>query len=88
MTTEEAQALRIKDVPLFTEYMKKTWASTDEYLKTLAPAELDRVVSMKFVGDMPLGRVLAQVGVTHGYTHVGEVELARTLVGAAPPAPH
>jgi hypothetical protein len=39
---------------------------------------------MKFVGDMPLVRVLAVVGVTHGFTHFGEVELARTLVGAGP----
>jgi hypothetical protein len=87
MTTEEAQALRIKDVPLFTEYVKKVWASTDDYLKTLTPTELDRVVAMKFVGEMPLARVLASVGVTHGFTHFGEIDLARTLVGATAVAP-
>jgi hypothetical protein len=84
MSTEEAQALRIKDIPLFAGYMKKVWASTDEYLASLTPAELERVVPMKFVGDMPVARVLAFVGVTHGFTHLGEVELARTLVGAGP----
>jgi hypothetical protein len=31
---------------------------------------------------MPAIRVLLQVGVTHGFTHLGEIELARTLVGA------
>jgi hypothetical protein len=82
MSTEEAQALRIKDVPLFAGYMKKVWASTDEYVKRLTPADLDRKIALKFVGEMTLARVLAMVGITHGFTHFGEIELARTLVGA------
>src|ERR1051325_2429046 len=31
MTTEDAHALRIKDLELFREYMRKVWASTDEF---------------------------------------------------------
>ena len=84
MSTEDAQALRIKDVRLFTEYMTKTWESTEAYVKALTPTELERKVALKFVGEMPVARVLAQVGVTHGFTHFGEIELARTLVGATP----
>ena len=84
MSTAEAQALRIKDVPLFVEYVKNVWASTETYVRALTPAELDRKVALKFVGEMPVARVLAQVGVTHGFTHFGEIELACTLVGAAP----
>ena len=30
MSTEEAQALRIKDIPLFQEYTQKVWAGTEE----------------------------------------------------------
>jgi hypothetical protein len=82
MTTQEAQALRLKDVPLFTGYMKKVWASTEEYLTSLKDGDLDRVIPMKFVGDLPLARVLGTVGITHGFTHYGEIDLARTLVGA------
>ena len=82
MSTEEAHALRIRDVPLFVGYMKKVWASTEEYVQTLSPAELDRKVALKFVGEMPVARVFAMVGITHGFTHFGEIELARTLVGA------
>jgi hypothetical protein len=82
MPSAEAQALRIKDVPLFAGYMKKVWASTDEYVKRLTPADLDRKIALKFVGEMTLARVLAMVGITHGFTHFGEIELARTLVGA------
>jgi len=36
MSTEEAHALRLRDVPLFVGYMKKVWASTEEYVKALA----------------------------------------------------
>jgi hypothetical protein len=81
MTTAEAQALRIKDLGLFREYMRKVWASTDEYLARVDPAALDAVVTIKPLGEMPAIRALAQVCVSHGFTHVGEIELARTLVG-------
>jgi hypothetical protein len=39
-------------------------------------------VTVKPLGEMTVGRVLAQVCVSHGFQHVGEMELARTLVGA------
>ena len=81
MTTQEAQAFRIKDLGLFREYVKKVWASTDEYLAKVDPATLDATVTIKPLGDMPAIRALAQVCVGHGFTHVGEIELARTLVG-------
>ena len=81
MTTQEAQALRLKDLGLFREYMAKVWASTDEFLAKVDPASLDATVTIKPLGDMPGIRALAQVCVSHGFTHVGELELARTLVG-------
>ena len=81
MTTQEAQALRLKDLALFREYMAKVWASTDEFLAKVDPASLDATVTIKPLGDMPGSRALAQVCVSHGFTHVGELELARTLVG-------
>jgi hypothetical protein len=84
MSAAEAQALRITDVPLFADYLKKVWASTEAYVPSLTASDLDRKIALKFVGEMPLARVLALVGVTHGFTHFGEIELARTLVGASP----
>jgi hypothetical protein len=80
MSTAEAQALRIKDVGLFREYMQRVWASTDEFLARVDPAALDATVTIKPLGDMPGIRALAQVCVSHGFTHAGEIELARTLV--------
>ena len=82
MSTEEAQALRIKDVPLFREYMARVWAETDELMAGASPALLEKVVTVKPLGDMTVVQCLGQVGLTHGMTHLGEIELARTLVGA------
>lgn len=81
MSTEEAQALRIKDLDVFREYVQKVWASTDELLAGDA-ALLDKTVSVKPLGEMPAFRALGQVCLAHGMMHVGEIELARTLVGA------
>jgi len=82
MSTEEAQALRIKDVPLFREYMGKVWAGTDELIASASPALLEKVITVKPLGDMTVVQCLGQVGLTHGMTHLGEIELARTLIGA------
>ena len=84
MSPQEAQALRIKDLPLFREYVGKVWASTDDYLAKVDPVALDATVTIKPLGEMPAVRALMQVCVTHGFMHVGEIELARTLVGARP----
>jgi hypothetical protein len=84
MSTAEAQALRIKDVDLFREYMQRAWASTEELWATAEPAFFEKTVTVKPLGEMPAIRALGQVVVAHGMMHVGQVELTRTLVGAAP----
>jgi len=82
MSTAEAQALRIKDIPLFKEYMQKVWAETDALLARNDAALLDRTVMIRPVGEMHAMRALGHVCLTHGMQHFGEIELARTLVGA------
>jgi hypothetical protein len=84
MTVAEAQALRIKDLDLFREYMRQVWASTEDLCATAEPAFFDRTVTVKPLGDMPAVRALGQIVVSHGMMHVGQMELARTLGGAAP----
>jgi len=84
MSTAEAQALRIKDIPLFQEYMQKVWAETDALIARNDPALLDRSVTIRPLGDMHAMRALGHVCLTHGMQHFGEIELARTLVGAGP----
>src|SRR4029450_6958383 len=50
MSTQEAQALRIKDLGLFREYVKKVGPSTDEYRDKFDPATLDASVTIKPLG--------------------------------------
>ncbi len=72
-----------QDVPLFREYMGKVWASTDELLaRADRDAVLGKTVTVKPLGEMPAIVALGNVCLTHGMTHFGEIELARTLVGA------
>jgi hypothetical protein len=83
MSTAEAQALRIKDLPLFREYVGKVWASTDEFLaRPNRDAVLGKTITVKPLGEMPALVALGTVCLTHGMTHFGEIELARALVGA------
>jgi len=84
MSTAEAQALRIKDLGAFKEYMSKVWASTEALIAKNDPALLDRNVTVRPLGEMPALRALGMVCLTHGMTHFGEIELARTIVGAGP----
>jgi len=84
MPTAEAHALRIHDVELFGEYMQKVWGSTEDFFASADPAVFDRTVTVKPLGEMTVLRALTQVCVSHGLTHVGEIELLRTLVGSRP----
>jgi hypothetical protein len=83
MTPAEAQALRIRDIPLFREYMGKVWASTEELFERAGrePAALDKTVLIKPLGEMDAVRALGQVCLSHGLGHHGEIELIRTLLG-------
>jgi len=82
MPVAEAQALRIKDISAFKEYMGKVWAATEALIAKNDAALLDRMVTIRPLGEMHAMRALGQVCLTHGMQHFGEIELARTLVGA------
>lgn len=83
MSAADAQALRIKDVDLFREYMQRVWKSTDDLFATASPGFFDKSVTLKPLGEMPAFRAIGQVIASHGMMHVGQMELARTLVGAS-----
>ena len=44
--------------------------------------DLDTVITIKPLGDMPAVHAVGQVVVAHGMMHFGQMELIRTLVGA------
>jgi len=84
MSVEDAHALRINDIPAFRQYMQDVWASTSEWLANPDRNAFDQIVTVKPLGEMPKIRALGQVCMTHGFTHLGELELIRTLLGLKP----
>jgi hypothetical protein len=81
MPTAEAQALRIRDLALFKDYVGKVWASTEEFLARTEPAALDATVTVRGLGEMPGVRALGLVCVSHAFSHLGEIDVTRTLLG-------
>jgi hypothetical protein len=68
---------------LFRDYVAKVWASTDELLaRPDRDTVLGKTIMVKPLGEMPGIVALGTVCLTHGMTHLGEIELARTLAGA------
>jgi len=81
MSDEDASNFRISSLPDFRRYMTGVWAATDEYLAAVAPADIDKPVTIKPVGEMSLLQALGGMCLTHGYRHLGEIEYARGIVG-------
>ena len=84
MSSEDAQAMRITDIPAFLQYRDEVWASTKQWLSNPDASEFDKIIQVKPLGEMPKIRALGQVCMTHGFTHLGEIELIRTLQGLPP----
>jgi len=95
-TVAEMEHQRIGDYDAFKEYQRTVFDRTEAWLATLDPAEFARVVIERpfppQVASTYSARVAGPVGITvldatecwlyqHGLRHMGEIELARGLVG-------
>jgi hypothetical protein len=95
-TVDEMIHQRIGDYEAFQEYMRAVFARTEAWLDQLDPAELRRVVITRpfppQIASTYSARVAGPEGITlldatecwiyqHGLRHMGEIELARGLVG-------
>ncbi|MGH9080706.1 MAG: DinB family protein [Acidimicrobiales bacterium] len=95
-TVAEMVHQRIGDYQAFEDYMRAVFTRTEEWLEKLDPAELTRVVIARplppQVASTYSARVAGPEGITlldatecwiyqHGLRHMGEIELARGLVG-------
>jgi hypothetical protein len=95
-TVAEMVDQRIGDYEAFQEYMRLVFDRTEVWLDALDPAELDRIVIPRpfppQVASTYSARVAGPAGITlldaaecwiyqHGLRHMGEIELARGLVG-------
>jgi hypothetical protein len=95
-TVDEMVLQRMGDYDAFQEYMRAVFDRTEAYLDDLDPAELTRVVVPRpfppQIASTYSARVAGPDGITvldafecwlyqHGLRHMGEIELARGLVG-------
>ncbi|MBM3798895.1 MAG: DinB family protein [Actinobacteria bacterium] len=95
-TVDEMVHQRIGDLEAFRDYMRAVFSRTENWLAGLAPDELDRVVITRpfppQIASTFSARVAGDPGITvldgfecwiyqHGLRHMGEIELARGLVG-------
>ena len=95
-TVDEMIHQRIGDYDAYIEYQRAVFARTHAHLAAIEPAELDRVVIPHpfppQVATTYSARVAGPQGITvldgfecwiyqHGLRHMGEIELARGLVG-------
>ena len=95
-TVDEMIEQRIGDYEAFKEYMRAVFSRTEHWLTHLQPDDLDRVVIGRpfppQIASTYSARVAGEQGITvldaaecwiyqHGLRHMGEIELARGLVG-------
>ena len=82
MTSEQADAVVLRDLGLWREYQQGVWEVTGEYLGSMDPDEFDsRRVTIKPLPEMSLWDGLYGVCLSHGYRHIGEIEYARGIIG-------
>lgn len=80
MPVDEAHALRIPDPAAFMEYMHQVWHSTEEWLANPDESQFSQPVTVRPLGEMPKIRALGQVGMSHGWGHLGEIDHIRVLM--------
>jgi hypothetical protein len=95
-TVDEMIHQRIGDYDAFIEYQRAVFSRTETWLDELEPAALERVIIPRplppVVANTYSARVAGEDGITvldaiecwiyqHGLRHMGEIELARGLVG-------
>lgn len=81
MDLAAARAITINDAGLLREYGREVTASVLSFVKNVDQAVLEEVQMIKPLGEMPKWRVVRQVMMTHGFMHLGEMNLIRGMLG-------
>jgi len=55
--------------------------ATDDYLATLDDEALQQKTTVKPLGEMPVRNAIGDMCLTHGFTHLGEIQHLRGLQG-------
>jgi hypothetical protein len=84
MGQETAQARAFQcDPQALQEYAQAVYASTEEYLNSLTPADLDAPADLTSVGmgTMPLATFLLTALLGNNYAHTGEISTLKGMQG-------
>lgn len=81
MSLQDAQALRINSKEDFLAYIDAVAKATDEYLSTLHDEALEQKTIVKPLGEIPIRNAIGTMCLTHGFTHLGEIQHMRGLQG-------
>lgn len=81
MSLEDAQNLRIESLDEWRSYQTAVWRATDAYLSSVDDTLLDNRITVKPLGEMPVRNAIGMMCLTHGFTHLGEVQHLRGLMG-------
>ena len=81
MALETARTIQINDVGLLREYNRAVKGAVVDFLKTTPMEALDEIQMIKPLGEMSKLRVVRQVMMTHGFMHLGEINLIRGILG-------
>ena len=81
MAAEDAAALRLPSVEEFAPYMRKVWDRTEAYLATLSESDLERTTMIRPQGERRVMTILTESMLTHGFSHLGEIWVLRSLQG-------
>ena len=71
------------DLPQALDYMRAVFKSTEEYVASLKPEELEREIDLTSagMGKMTLGGFISMVAVIHPCNHIGEISCLKGQQG-------
>ena len=81
MGMEDARGITIADPALLLEYGRIVLDDSIAYIKRTPLADLEPIQMIKPLGEMPRWRVMRQVLMTHGFMHLGEINVLRGMMG-------
>ncbi len=81
MSLEDAQNLRIDSLDDWRSYQTAVWQRTDDFLARADDEMLAQTTAVKPLGEMPVQNAIGMMCLTHGFTHLGEIQHVRGLMG-------
>lgn len=86
MSPQEAAAMQFPVIEELLTYMGHAWQSTDDFLVSAIPADLERAITGNYRPGTKIADVLA-ITLAHGWGHLGQIWAIRGLMGRGEGSP-